>query len=65
MARYQRERGLTDGQLAADLGCDLETLTRLRLCGLPRVSCFAEDCRQIAERFGVRVEMIEQACWPW
>jgi hypothetical protein len=65
LARYQRERNLTDEQLAADLGCDRDTLTRLRLCGLPRTWCFAEDCRLIAERFGVKVELIERVCWPW
>jgi hypothetical protein len=44
---------------------DAFSLARLRLCGMPRVHCFAEDCRQIAEKFGVRVEMLEEACWSW
>ena len=47
------------------LGCKLDILSRLRLCEEPRVNCFAEDCRQIAERFGVRVEVLEEACWLW
>jgi hypothetical protein len=56
LARYPRERGLTDEQLAADLGCDLDARSR---------GCGRVDCRLIAEEFGVKVEVIEQACWPW
>lgn len=65
LANYQRQHHLSDAELAGRLGCDRDTLTRLRLCGLPRVNHFADDCREIAERFGVKVEVIEVACWPW
>jgi hypothetical protein len=65
LAAYQERHGLTDELLADVLGCTLETLTRLRLCGMPRVDCFAQDCRQIAEKFGLKVEVLEETCWPW
>jgi hypothetical protein len=51
--------------LAHLLHCDMDTLTRLRLCGLPRVEHFAEDCRELADRFGVRVNVFEDVGWPW
>ena len=35
--------------LAEILGCTPDALTHLRLCGVPRAECFAEDCRLIAE----------------
>ncbi len=65
LAAYQRRHGLTDRLLADVLGCTLDILTRVRLCGMPRAACFSEDCRLIADKFGVRVEVLEEACWPW
>jgi hypothetical protein len=65
LAAYQRRHGFTDELLAAVLGCTLDTLTHLRLCGMPRAWCFAGDCREVAGKFGVRVDLIEEACWPW
>jgi hypothetical protein len=64
LAAYQRRHGLTDELLADALGCTLDALTRLRLCGMPRVHCFADDCRLVAEKFGARVEMLEEICRP-
>lgn len=65
LAAYQRRHGLTDALLADVLGCTRDALTRLRLCGVPRAERFAADCRLIAERFGVRVDVLEEACRPW
>jgi hypothetical protein len=65
LAAYQRRHDLTDELLANVLDCKHDILTRLRLCGISRTRCFAEDCRLIAERFGVRVDVLEEACWPW
>jgi hypothetical protein len=65
LAAYQRKHNLTDEALATVLGCTLDNLTRVRLCGLPRVESFAADCLLIADRFGCRAEVIEEACWPW
>ncbi len=65
LAAYQRRHGLSDELLAEVLGCTRDALTRLRLCGMPRTWCFAEECQLIAERCGVRVDVLEEACWPW
>ena len=51
--------------LAAWLGYTVNTLTQVRLRGLPRVDHFADDYRQIADKFGVKVEVLEGACWSW
>ncbi len=48
LARYQALRGLTDEQLAAELGCTPQDLTRLALCLRPRPDHLAEDIAQIA-----------------
>ena len=60
LAAYQRRHGLTDELLAEVLGCTRDALTRLRLCGMPRVHCFANDCRQIAEKFAARAEVLDE-----
>ena len=39
LAPYQALRGLTDEQLAAELGCTPQDLTRLALCLRPRPAC--------------------------
>jgi hypothetical protein len=56
LAAYQTARGLTDADLARDLGCAPEALTMIRLCRAPRWSDdgadAGEDVRYVAERFG-------------
>ena len=46
---------LTDEALAQCLGCDRETLVKVRLCGTPakEPKAFANDIAQIAEKFGL------------
>lgn len=47
---YQEQEHLTDKQLAARLGCSVESLHRLALCERPRAdSNFHEDVIRIAE----------------
>jgi hypothetical protein len=65
LAAYQRRNGFTDAILADLLGCTVETLANVRLCWLPRVDHFAADCRSVAEKFGVKVDVLEEICWPW
>jgi hypothetical protein len=65
LAAYQRAHGLTDADLAARLGCPVERLANVRLCGAVRADHFAEDVKVIADRFGLRVDALEDVCWPW
>lgn len=67
LARHQHRHGLTDEQLAAELGCEPSALTRVRLCGMPRTDAdrFAADCAAIAERFGLKVDAVTRIAWPW
>ena len=49
LARYQEQEGLSDSQLAARLGCEVEALARLALCERPRPApYFAGDAERIA-----------------
>lgn len=57
VAIYQQVHGLDDDALCRLLGCDQDTLTRLRLCRRPANET---ECRQIAERFGVPAGLIEE-----
>jgi hypothetical protein len=49
LADYQTRRGLSDRQLAAELGVELEALDLLRLCRRPENP---GDHEAIAQRFG-------------
>lgn len=50
IARYLESNHLTELELCARLGCDLDTLNRLRLCGRPDpdASAFALDINRVA-----------------
>jgi hypothetical protein len=48
LAEYQRTNNLDDTALATRLGCTLDDLTHLRLCGRPRSDHFSEDVARIA-----------------
>ena len=52
---YAQQAGLTDAQLADQLGCTQETLVKVRLCGTPesKPSVFTRDVAAIAQRFGL------------
>ncbi len=60
LAEYTRSEGLDEAALAGRLGCSAETLTRLRLCRMPRASppLFWRDVELIAQRFAVPVELL-------
>src|SRR5437588_2130302 len=49
LSNYQLEDGLDDAGLAAQLGCSVDVLTRLRLCTLPRSDHFWDDVSRVAE----------------
>src|SRR5262249_45529081 len=55
LARFAHGQSLDDRGLAAKVGCNLETLTHLRLCRNPDPAppSFWNDVHQIATRFGV------------
>jgi hypothetical protein len=55
LAEYARSESLDDDNLVAALGCGRADLTRLRLCGNPRLDPeqFRADIAAIAERFGI------------
>lgn len=50
---YCRTEGVDREQLAAILGCSLNSLDWLSLCGRPDPERFAEDVTRIAERFQI------------
>lgn len=62
LSRYAASENLDDTGLAAQLGCPITQLTPLRLCRMPRAEAapFQQDVRQIAERFGVRIEVLSE-----
>ena len=56
LAGYQRRHQLDDAGLAAVLGCDVDTLTHLRLCRRPGLAVgwtVEEDLRTIAAACGI------------
>ncbi len=65
LGAYQRAHHLTDADLAVLLGCPVERLANVRLCGAVRADHFAEDVKVIADRFGLRVQALEEIAWPW
>lgn len=54
--QYATRIGITDAGLAAWLGCDEASLTRLRLCGRPRDW---REVEMIAAAFGVDARRLE------
>ena len=57
---FARGEGLDDSALAARLGCEVSTLTPLRLCRNPdpQPPRFWEDTRAIAARFGLDADVL-------
>ncbi len=55
LREYQDLRRIDDASLAQKLGCDAETLDRLRLCRRPATESdtFRTDVQAIAQRFGL------------
>ena len=58
LAAYARSEELDEQGLAAELGCAVDTLTRLRLCLRPRPDCFDADVQEIATTFGADAEVL-------
>jgi hypothetical protein len=58
---YARSEGLDDAALAAALGCNLETLTMVRLCRAPADYRFKEDIDQVVARFGLNHGVLVEA----
>jgi hypothetical protein len=59
---YARSERIGDVELAARLGCTVETLTHLRLCRTPREEAlqFWQDVEQIAQRFSVPGDVLAE-----
>lgn len=60
LRRFATARLWTNAQLAAWLGCDAGTLTRLRLCGNLQSEA---DVRAVAESFGVAAEKVREVAF--
>jgi hypothetical protein len=62
ISAYQARRGLTDAQLAAELGCDSAVVVVLRCCRRPGANrpyrSLDDDLRELARRFGVSAEAL-------
>jgi hypothetical protein len=63
LAEYAHSAGLTDPQLAAELGCEPAQLTAVRLCGTPRPDQdgFRADLTTVATRFGLNLAALVKA----
>lgn len=63
LASYAHSEGLTDADLANQLGCDLERLSRIRLCRRPREDPrqFQEDVARVAATFDINHDVLVQA----
>lgn len=55
LSQYCELEGSSHSDLAAELGCNLETLHWLYLCKAPSQARFAEDIGLIAERLGLEI----------
>lgn len=64
LAAFAAREGLDDPALAAHLGCDLDTLTLVRMCRAPRLEsspAFREDVECVAAKFGLNVAALAAA----
>jgi hypothetical protein len=61
LARVKAREGLSDEVLAARLGIATVDLPRLALCLRPRLDHWDEDLAQIASRFGLAPEPLNQS----
>jgi hypothetical protein len=63
LAVYTESEAMDDEQLAAQLGCTIETLVPLRLCRRPRPQPpeFRQDVEVIADRFHLRADVLAAA----
>lgn len=62
LIEYQRLRKMDEASLTQHLGCDLQTLDRLRLCRRPgeQSATFRTDVQAIAQRFGISAITLAQ-----
>lgn len=60
---FARSESLTNEQLAKFLGCTLETLVKVRLCGTPATEqpAFGRDVAAIAAKFGLNERALKKA----
>ena len=63
LAQYAKTENLKDDELARVLGCDVASLTRLRLCRSPRrePALFRQDVGRIASAFKINDERLGEA----
>ena len=63
LAQYAKTEELSDEDLARVLGCDIASLTRLRLCRRPRrePALFRQDVGRIASTFKIDDERLGEA----
>lgn len=64
LAAFARVRELNDEALAAYLGCPVETLANVRLCGAIRHDHFREDVMCVATTFGLRIANLAEVAKP-
>jgi len=64
LAAFARVRQLDDESLAAYLGCPVEALANVRLCGAIRSDHFREDVTCVATKFGLSVAHLAEVAKP-
>jgi hypothetical protein len=61
LAAFARVRGFDDAALADFLGCPVEALANVRLCGPIRPEYFREDVTCVAAKFGLNPQRLAEA----
>lgn len=61
LAAFARARGFDDDALAAHLGCSVEALADVRLCGAARPDHFRDDVTCVAAKFGLNPQRLAEA----
>lgn len=61
LAAFARARRFDDQALAAFLGCPVEKLANVRLCGAIRTEHFRSDVTCVATKFGLKLQRLAEA----
>jgi hypothetical protein len=63
LASYAQSEGLSDYDLAKRLGCEVDQLSRIRLCRRPRSepALFQDDIASVATAFNISQDILLQA----